>query len=370
MPQLKGTPKDDSLLSGGLAGILAATVFGGPIGAAIGIGAGLLEHRMNRNELDIASDDYDAIQKYGDSIQQQITNTGPYVDQVGDPSGSDHEQLASISEDARRAQEFADHYDPQIRAAGVQQLTNVGQRLDAWHNSLEGRTQTLADQRYQAENAMATHYQTEFEKTQDSLRTMNADADQAVYLANTVGVDKTETKTAAMKLLGMTTKEGDQDAVSWNIGLLGTGAGGTLNQFKPDYDEFMKIVESYRATHIASAADYIKQIVGTAHKQGFEFNTSAEGQVSVRSVNSAVQNFRQMQPTSMPPAPTVPKLKSEGATQMVPMLGGGALPTGPQVSKGLGAASDEVSRFGTESVEKAKQFIHDNLRRKQRRTNQ
>lgn len=363
------TPQSDSILSGGLAGILAATVFGGPIGAAIGIGTGLMSERMHRNELDILTDDYDAIQKYGDSIQQQITNTAPYLDQVGSPDGADHEQLNSIAEDARRAQEFSTHYDPQIRAAGIQQLTNVGQRLDAFHNSVQARTEHLADQRYEAESALATHFQTEFEKTQDRVRQLNADADQAMYLVNNVGVDTPETKTALMKLLGMTTKEGDQDAVSWNIGLLGTGAGGQMNGFNPTYDEAIKIIESQRATQIKASSDYIQQIVSTAHQAGFEFNTSAEGQVSVRSVNSAVQNFRQMQPSGTAPAPTVPAIKSEGATQMVPALGGGGIPSGPQVMKGVDDATDAVSKFGADAVEQAKAFIHQNVRRK-RRTNQ
>jgi hypothetical protein len=299
---IKYPGSDDSAITGGLAGILAATAFGGPVGAAIGIGAGLLSERMHRSELDVLADDYDAVQSYGSSIQDSIKATAPFVQQYAKDDPSYMEQLTSISEDAARSQQLAQHYDPQIRAAGLQQLTNVGARMDALHNDLQDRTQTLTDAVTAQEGKMRDHFQTEFEGAQAKARDGNALADQAMTMVNN---DKAkgwtgdpETKAILLKVMGVGSREVNMDAVGASLGIPGIGINMDFNSFKPSYDQAVKIIEAYRQNVVKSSSDYAAQVAQLAHQNGFGFEADKDGKVTVRNIGSVVQNFLQVKPTS------------------------------------------------------------------------
>jgi hypothetical protein len=313
-------PDDYSLISGGLAGILAASVFGGPVGAAIGLGTGLLSQRMHRNELDILADDYEAVHSYGSSIQDQVKTTSSYLDRLdasGYDSSADREQLGSISEEAARAQHLSQHYDAGIRQAGLQQLTNTGAKFDALYGDINARTKDLADKQYAIENEQRLHYQNEFESTQNQVRELTANANQArMLLKGDPSVSKVETKSALMHLLGMTTREADQDAASFSIGLLGTAYQKQLDDFSPSYSDAVKIIESVEQTKLKAASDYLGQLVQTAEHQGYAFAQNTDGKVTVKTINSVIQQFRAGAPFQTPGA--TPGKPAEPGTKFDP----------------------------------------------------
>lgn len=377
LDKLKEGVSGDSAFTGGLAGILASTVFGGPVGLAVGLGTGILSNRMQRSELDVLADDYEGIQKYASSIQDQINATSGYVDQYGDPSGSDRMQLDSISREMLRANDLAQRVDPNIRAVGLQQLTNAANRFDAFHSDLESRTQKLADDQLAAEQKVADHFQSEFEGTQAKVRDANDLANRAQMLvADDHDIKNPQTKAVLMQMFNISQREADQDAMSWSVGLLGTGLSGDVNDFNPTYDQALKMIETYRATTIASGKQYLSQIVDLAHQSGYEFGASKDGTINVRNINSVVQQFKSVQPTSVAapspapastPSPTDALNNAMNGGQAAPAPGqrtlsapsGGKYPTADAIAGSINAIPDKVSESMNELSGKGSKAIKD-----------
>jgi len=345
--QIPGS-SDNSLLTGGLAGILASTVFGGPIGAAVGIGAGLLSSRMHRSELDLLTDDYNAVQDYGSKIQDQVKTMQPFVDRYGgDFKDIYSTQLTNISDEAARAQQLAQHVDPMFRQAGLAQLANTGSKIDALHADIEAKTQKQADTVAAQEEDMRKHFQSEFETTQTKTRQLISDADEAqMAIHDDPKIEKVQTKFALMKMLGMTSREAKLDAGSFSIGLLGTGFDKEFDLFSPSYDEAVKMIENKRATEIKNNTDYMQQIIGLAAQNGFHFGADADGKISVHNVGSVVQRFREMgafqTPGTVPPG----SRPAEPGTKFDPnQLPGNAENLGGAVMGGLKDTTTAVGDF-------------------------
>jgi hypothetical protein len=351
----------DSIIGGGLAGLLAGTVFGGPIGALVGLGTGLLSERMRRNDMDILAEDYNGIQEYSSGILQRMNASRDYVNTYGDPSGSDQEQFDNIYKDVEAASKLAQHYDATLRQSGLAQLTNAGARLDAFHNDLEARTQGLADASEAASQKEMDYLQGEMGGTQNKVREVNDLVNRAQILVNADrNIEKPETKSILMQVMGMTVRDANQDADNVSIGAFGGGYSFDVNKFNPSYSDAIKMIESVRQTTLKSGIEYMGQISQLAEKRGYTFTQSDDGTIRAHSINSVVQQFRQSQavPGDGPPAPSLGDTATSIADSILhPMQGkaSGELDAmGNLIDKGV----QRVEQFGRDSVEAGKLWLN------------
>lgn len=298
MANTTGAPGEDrSIFTGGLAGLLASSVLGGPVGAAVGLATGLLSERMRRNSIDIAVDDQTAIQQYGQGILQTMQATAPYVDTF-DPSYRN--QFDTIAEQVDRGNKLSQHYDEKIRAEGMAELKQADANLTAFNSSLSARTNSLADREFAAQQKGAEYYQGRIDIVQDKLREAQSLHDQAISQIHNLGPDDPATKATLMNLIEMSPREADADTVGVSGGLpFGIGnVSFDINQWHPTLDQAYKIAASVKETKLKSMADYIGQIAQSAQQQGYTFGATKDGSIKVgTNINAVIQNFRDVAPT-------------------------------------------------------------------------
>ena len=299
-----GAPgKEESIFSGGLAGLLAATVFGGPIGAAVGLGTGLLADRMRRDSIDIAVDDQNAIHQYGSQIMQSIEATAPYV-ATFDPSYQN--QFETIAEQVKRGSDLANHYDPKIRETGMQQLQQADANLRSFNEGLTARTNSLADREFAAQQKGADYYQGRIDLTQDKLREAQSLHDQAMYQINNLGPADPATKATLMNLIEMSPREADENKIGVSGGLpFGIGSASfDINSWKPTLDQAYKIAASVKETKIKSLSDYVGQLAQAAQQQGYTFTATKDGSIKVgTNINAVIQKYRAVEATRTDSSP-------------------------------------------------------------------
>jgi hypothetical protein len=278
---------------------------------------------------------------------------------------------------------LAEHYNPQIRQAGLQQLVNTSAKFDALHNEITTRSQALLDTVSKQEENQRLHFQSEFEKTQTKVREQIADADQAQRaLHDDPKIANIETKFALMKMVGMTPREAKLDAGTFSIGLLGTGVSKDFDNFNPTYDEAVKMIETQRATQIKANTDYMQQIVQLAAHAGYTFAADSDGKVTVHNIGSVVEQFKQAQPLEAGPpqssvgtiAPPITNpsiaasplggtinniLTSKGMESAVPPPSG----LTPDMVKNL----PDIGKMSSDAIESFKQMIINNRKRNWKR---
>jgi len=374
----------ESAISGGLAGLLASTVFGGPVGLAIGLGAGLLSEKMRRTAIDVAMDDQSAIQDYGSSIQQSMSNSADYVHRYGDPSGSDEVQFKTLSDHVTRATALSQHFNQQLRDTGLKEMSSADASLGAFQKDLESRTQVKADREYATLRQGAEYYQGIIDNHQDQQRALFSKVEQANNQVGTLGPDDPLTKASMMDLVNMNPRAANADAYQVSGGLpFGIGnVSFDVNQWHPTPDQAYKLIASIRETTIKSMGDYIASVTDNAKQHGYTFDATPDGIKVGNQILSTIQDFRatpgvtggptgsgSSAPASTNPAPLGPAFDKANSAIRGADYSAFTNKPAPENSAINNPLIQDVEKKGSEAINQTMQFIHRRTNRTKRPTN-
>jgi len=203
-------------------GAVAGFVFGGPIGAAVGIGQGILAKRLRQNELDAAAAD----QRILSELDEQQTRASAAVHKIG-ATRFDTAQAEDLDRRYGSLRALTLSHDPDVRARAMEGLAAHGAETSAFIEDVETRTEKIFDDSVSIMDAAATDMRDRFTKGLDAGRAAQATSEEAHRLLSDPNFNPNSTlgRARLVQLMGSTPREMFADPAGYEDALASLGEG-------------------------------------------------------------------------------------------------------------------------------------------------
>lgn len=341
-------------VTGGLGGILAASVLGGPAGLGIGLATGLLSKRFRDNLIDRTAADIQSTTRFGNRITEQLQGMVPYAQEFG--SELDVSELQDIAASVARYQELANHHDPQVRAQALSSMMAQDSRIDAFKTDLQNRTRVEADRVWNARKERAAELRSAVEFENESLTELAVNSESLLQMVSDLGIDSPAVQAKAREYANFTLAEAEAGGanVSLNLGI----ASASFNQldYKFTEQEIYKMVSGRQKAVGNIRRQRIAELMQQAEQDGFAVNNT-DGEWSVEDANLTIQNFR----SDVPP---VEMVKPSEVRQASPIQGGRGA---SKVRPSEGPKPDPLQEWFQSQAAQDREFVEGRRNRRQRR---
>jgi hypothetical protein len=313
-------------------------VFGGPIGAAIGGGVGLISELTRRSEIDSLASEMVETQEIDENIQRQMSRTDSFVREFGDPI------------DIRQAEEFQGMYDkyhimaqsldPSVREKALVQLQSLESAMSTKQSDLVGKYRTDAQAYTARRQTVGDAHKAQLQSLQEETRNKQEQFLNAYAQVNSFKDDPSNpaAQISVRQVLQGSLRDMGQDAFNVSFAPLGVGFSKTFNEKVFTYDEMMKIIGGAQRASMGMITKQLQMQEQVMKAQGYEF-VNEEGVFNVYDTGNIASTFLESaperssgQPTTPAPAPVVEE--PSASTQI-----------GRTVGETIGAVPGQVSDF-------------------------